>query len=213
MPSEPNDQQAVIDLLSQGRAYGRPDSTVERFETHAALVFLIDGLAYKMKRAARYSFLDFSTLEKRREVIEAELRLNRRTAPQLYRRVLPVTRSDDGDLRLDGAGQPVEWLLEMARFDQSALLDNVAAQHGLDHALIEQLAEEIVAFHRGAEVRADRGGGAAMEAVIEGNAGDLRSLAGEVLPAEEVETLNARTFAEIERLRALLEERRRAGRP
>lgn len=210
--SEPGDQQAVVDFLGRGDTYGRPGDKVERLETHAAFVFLIDRRAYKMKRSARYSFLDFSTLEKRREVIEAELRLNRRTAPQLYRRTLPVTRSDDGELALDGPGQPVEWLLEMRRFDESALLDNVAGQHGLDDALIEQLAEEIVVFHRGAEVRPDHGGAAGMGAVIAGNAEDLRSLAGKELPAGEIETLNERTFAELERRRALLEERRGAER-
>jgi uncharacterized protein len=165
-----------------------------------------------MKRAVRYSFLDFSTLEKRRHVIEAELRLNRRTAPQLYRRVLPVIGDENGQLVLEGSGRPVEWLLEMTRFDQSALLDNVAARHGLDDALLEQLAEELVSFHHATDVRTDHGGVAGIRAVIEGSAEDLGSLDEEILPKDAVVAVNERAFAELETHRALLEERRRTGR-
>ena len=49
-------------------------------------IFLVGERAYKMKRPVRYSFLDFSTRARRRRALEAELRLNRRTAPMLYRR-------------------------------------------------------------------------------------------------------------------------------
>lgn len=210
--TQSNEQQPTVDFLSRGEAYGLPGQRVERLETHAAFVFLIADRAYKMKRAVRYSFLDFSSLAKRRQVIEAELSLNRRTAPELYRRVLPVTRDERGQLALDGSDPPIEWLLEMTRFDQSALLDNVAARHGLDDALLERLAEEIVAFHRAAEVRKDHGGAAGIRMVIEGNAQDLGSLAGEVLPEDAVAALNERTFAELEAHQALLEDGRRAGR-
>jgi uncharacterized protein len=207
-----DEQHATLDFLSRGEAYGLPGETVERLKTHAAFVFLVGDRAYKVKRAVRYSFLDFSSLEKRRQVIETELKLNRLTAPELYRRVLPVTREDGGRLALEGSGPPVEWLLEMKRFDQSALLDNVAARGGLEDVLLERLADELVAFHRAADVRKDRGGLAGIRAVVEGNAQDLGSLAGELLPEDRVTALNDRTLAELERHRALLEERRRGGR-
>jgi uncharacterized protein len=207
-----DEQQAALSFLSHGQAYGLPGRAVERLETHAAFVFLVEDRAYKVKRAVRYSFLDFSSLEKRRQVIETELKLNRRTAPELYRRVLPVTREDGGRLALEGSGPPIEWLLEMQRFDQSGLLDNLAARGGLEDALLERLADEIVAFHRAADVRRDRGGAAGIRAVVEGNAQDLGSLAGEILPEDGVAALNARTFKELDRHHALLEERRRGGR-
>ena len=110
----------MIAYLCDGRSYGLPGAEVERITTHAAHVFLVGGRAYKMKRAVRYSFLDFTTLDRRRRALEAELALNRRTAPMLYRRLVPVTRADGDRLALAGPGKPVEWLLEMARFDQEA---------------------------------------------------------------------------------------------
>ena len=65
---------------------------IERIDTHAAIVLLAGDRAFKLKRPVRYSFLDFTTLERREAALRHELELNRRTAPELYLRVLPVTR-------------------------------------------------------------------------------------------------------------------------
>jgi uncharacterized protein len=72
-------------------------------------VFLAGPRAYKLKRAVRFD-LDFSTSERRRALCEAEVRLNRRTAPALYRGVVAVTRQEDGSFVLAGNGRPVDWL-------------------------------------------------------------------------------------------------------
>ena len=103
-PSDPQD--ALVAFLSDGRSYCLPGAEVERITTHAAHVFLVGGRAYKMKRAVRYSFLDFTMLDRRRRVLEAELELNWRTAPMLYRRLVPVTRADGDRLALAGSGKP-----------------------------------------------------------------------------------------------------------
>ena len=78
-----DDQSETIAFLagSQGLGTGGP---VERIDTHAAIVFLTETRAYKLKRAVRYPYLDFSSTVKRKAVCEAELALNRRTAPDLY---------------------------------------------------------------------------------------------------------------------------------
>lgn len=185
---------------------------VHRIDTHAAILFLAGDRALKMKRAVRYSFLDFSTPELRRRALVRELELNRRTAPELYLRVLPVVRRRDGSLALGGDGEPVEHLLEMRRFPDDARLDRVAAAGGLSAELVEALAREIVRFHRQAELRLDAGGAEGMRQVICGNAGDLQSLVPDVFAAEAVGELIERTDAALLRLREPLEARRRAGR-
>ena len=66
-PAAPSDpQEHLLAFLSDGRSYGLPSAEVERITTHAAHVFLVGKNAYKMKRAVRYSFLDFTTLDRRR---------------------------------------------------------------------------------------------------------------------------------------------------
>src|SRR5207245_11195363 len=105
---------------------------VKRIDTHAASVFLAGELAFKVKRAVRFPFLDFSTLAKRKSACEAELRINRSFAPDIYRRVVAITREADGALKLDGAGAAVEWAVEMHRFDENATLDPLAAAGKID---------------------------------------------------------------------------------
>ncbi len=185
---------------------------VERIDTHAAILLLAGDRAYKMKRKVRYSFLDFSTLEQRRRALEAELALNRRTAPELYLRLLPVVRRADGSLVLDGEGEVVEWLLEMRRFPQEARLDRVAARGELTADLLDALAEEIVAFHRAAAVRADKGGIEAMREIVDGNAADLASLVPDILDADAVARVTADSEAALAAAGTFLEKRREIGR-
>jgi hypothetical protein len=210
-PSNPQED-ALLAFLSDGCSYGLPDAEVERITTHAAHVFLVGERAYKMKRPVRYSFLDFTTRAQRRRALEAELELNRRTAPMLYRRLVPVTRADGDRLALGGSGDPIEWLLEMARFDQEARLDRIAARGELTPALVDDLAAAIAAFHEQAAARPEFGGHAGMHEVIEGNAEDFATLPDTIFAAERSRRLTARCREELARRRDLLEERRRSGR-
>src|SRR5260370_29226291 len=99
-------QEAVFALLADTATHG--GAAVERIDTHAASVFLAGDRAFKVKRAVRFPFLDYSTLEKRKRACEAELEVNRAFAPDIYLRVVPITRAADGRLALDGDGPPVE---------------------------------------------------------------------------------------------------------
>ena len=96
------DQSEVVAFLQSPAAHG--GAPVERVDTHASVVFLSGDRALKLKRAVRYDYLDFSTAEKRKAMCEAELRVNRRTAPAIYRAVIPVTRVPDGGWRSAAAG-------------------------------------------------------------------------------------------------------------
>ncbi len=200
-------QAAVLRFLAEG-GLGEP---VQRIDTHGAHVFLGRERAWKLKRAVRFSFMDLSTLEKREATIRAELELNRHTAPELYETVLPVTRAEDGTLALGGAGELVEWLLRMRRFPADAQLDQVAGRGELAPAIVDRLAAAVAEFHDRAQARPDRGGVRAMWAVVEGNAADLVSLAPSVFDTAVVARLNATTSAELERVAALLEQRRAAS--
>ena len=78
------DQSEVIEFLGAPPSYGAGINRVERIETHCSIVFLAGERAYKLKRAVKYPYLDFSTAELRKAACETELALNRRTAPELY---------------------------------------------------------------------------------------------------------------------------------
>ena len=82
---------------------------MHRIDTHAASVFLAGDRALKIKRAVRFPYLDYSTLAKRKTACEDELTISRPFAPQIYRRVVPITESADGLLAINGDGTPVEY--------------------------------------------------------------------------------------------------------
>lgn len=122
---------------------------VDRVSTHGAHVFMAGDRAYKLKRAVNLGFLDFTLPAQRRAMLDAEMKLNRDGAPQLYLDVRAVARGADGRLTF-GAGEPIDWVLVMRRFDQDALLDRVAARGALTEAMIDSLAVTIARMHAAA---------------------------------------------------------------
>ena len=103
-------QQPAVDFLGDPKSHG--GAKVERIVTHAARVFLAGPRVFKIKRAVRYPFLDYSTLAKRKAACEAEIEVNRPFAPTIYRGVVAITREADGNLAIGGGGEAVEWAVE-----------------------------------------------------------------------------------------------------
>lgn len=130
-------------------ALGKPDvaEDIELIETHISFILLAGEYAYKIKKAIELGFVDFRSLQSRRFYCNEELRLNRRTAPDLYLRVAPVSGSAEHPL-MDGGGNPIEYALVMRRFAQEARLDCLLADRRLSAAMIDELASRIVDFHR-----------------------------------------------------------------
>ncbi|MBT3307145.1 MAG: AAA family ATPase [Alphaproteobacteria bacterium] len=142
---------------------------VECVETHVSKVFIGPDRVFKLKRAVVFPYLDFSTPEKRREACEAEIRINKRTAPTIYQGVVAITRQDDGTLALGGEGETVDWVVDMRRFDQDTLFDRMARAGTLTRAMVEDLADRIADFHGKAEVNMEAGGSAGIGMIIKNN--------------------------------------------
>lgn len=204
-------QQAVIDFLSRPEAYGVAGE-VERLETHTAHVFLAGDRAYKLKKAVHFPYMDFSTVEKRRSFCEEELRLNRRTAPELYLEVRAVRRMPDETLILgQEEGEALDWLVVMRRFDQKALFDAMAERGALTEPLMDGLADAVADLHEAAEPAPDRGGAPAFRGYVEGNAVELERAIGTVFEAGRVERVNEGCRATLKQVAGVLDARRAAG--
>jgi aminoglycoside phosphotransferase family enzyme/predicted kinase len=188
--------------------------SVERFDTHGAMVFLAGTRAYKVKRAVKFSYMDFSTLAKRQEACEREIALNRRTAPKLYLNTLAITRGRDGGLALGGTGDIVEWAVVMRRFEQSDLLDRIAQEGRLTGSLLGEVAEAIARFHDAAEplsAETETGGGSeGLRWAMEDSLDELAERP-ELFPPNEVETLAEATRARLAATAALLDRRLAQG--
>ncbi len=138
--------ETMVAALRDPRRYPHPVERVTLLETHISRVLLTGRYAYKLKKPVALGFLDFSTLEARRIACEEELRLNRRTAPDLYLEVVPVTGTPT-EPWLDGDGPAIDYAVKMREFPQDALLEGVAVRGELDPALMDDLAAEVAAFH------------------------------------------------------------------
>ena len=183
---------------------------VKRIDTHAASVFLAGARAFKIKRAVRFSFLDFSTLAQRKEACDAEIAVNRAFAPEIYRRVVAITRAPDGALALGGSGEPVEWAVEMRRFDEARTLDNLADQGRIDGALADRLGRMVAAAHAKAEPVAPQPWIEAMGAYIAEHVGEFGKWP-DLFPPVEVAALGRASEAVYARIRPLMIERGRRG--
>ncbi len=205
----PDDQSAVIDFLSRSSSYG-VYGPVERIDTHCSIVFLIGDRAYKLKRAIRYASLDYTTLALRRAACEAELVLNRRTAPELYLGVHAINRDASGKLRFDGPSPALDYVVVMQRFAQSELFDRMAEAGRLTPTLMRQLGEAVARLHLSAEVTPAFGGSAAIRQVIDDNNRELAKVAAE-LDGAAVGLLSSRARIALEYLAPLLDQRRAEG--
>jgi len=141
-----NDQRAVLSFMDERVRRG----VAKRVDTHISAVFLEPDRVLKIKRAVRLPFLDYSSLGQRKQACQDELVVNRRYAPQIYRRVVPITRGADGP-EIDGDGPAIEWAVEMARFDESQTLDHLAARGDVKPEIGEALADVLRSSHQQAE--------------------------------------------------------------
>jgi aminoglycoside phosphotransferase family enzyme/predicted kinase len=205
------DQQAVIAFLGDPSSYGPAIERVDIIETHISLVFLAGDRAYKLKRAVKYPYLDFSSPEHRRRACEAELALNRRTAPALYLEVRALTRMPDGNIGFAGAGPAIDWIAVMRRFEQSSLFDALAQTGKLSVPLMYELAGHIADFHAMAERRYDFGGGAALAAIAETNYRCLIEAQHAGFAREPIEEIRHNSLQRLAAVGGLLDRRRAEG--
>lgn len=205
------DQAEAVAFLSRPETYGPGVAPVRRIETHISHVFLAGDRAFKLKKAVRYPYLDFSTLEKRRIACAAEVVVNRRTAPGLYKGAVALVRRPDGRLAIDEPGVPVDWLVAMARFDEDTLFDRLARRGRLDSRLIGELATVVARFHREAEIHRAMDSVEGLRATIDGNAASMAGPAGDVFSAAERDRLRDLSHVRLAALRPLLDRRREQG--
>ena len=206
-----DNQHDVIDFLRTPSSYGAAVERVDVIETHASLVFLAGDRAYKLKRAVKYPYLDFSSAERRRVACDAELTLNRRTAPTLYLEVRALARMSDGRVGFATEGLAIDWLVVMRRFEQTLLFDALAKTGQLSAPLMNELASHIADFHVIAERRLDYGGAAALTGVVETNHRCLTEALKAGFDSERIDGIREKSLQQLAGVGALLDRRRAAG--
>ncbi len=132
--------------LLEASAYSHPVDAIDVKETHISWIVLTGHYAYKIKKPVQFEFLDASQLERRRELCEEELRLNRRLAPSLYLEVAPITQ--DGDrLKMGGTGHAIEYAVRMQQFREEDELISLLRRDAVSSRDMHELANAIAQFH------------------------------------------------------------------
>jgi aminoglycoside phosphotransferase family enzyme len=210
----PNSSQGdVVSFLSEPANYGPDVQSVERHETHGAIVFLAGKRAYKLKRAVKFPYMDYSSVERRREMCAQELAVNRRMAPELYLEVRPIVR-DGASLRFGRNNEhqrAIDWVVIMRRFDQSALLESMRRSGHLPIGLMRLVAEALARVHGDADIRRDFGGESAIREVIENSVALLKTRVGRPFRQEIVERFESAAPRTLARVAQALENRRVEG--
>jgi aminoglycoside phosphotransferase family enzyme/predicted kinase len=217
---EPPDQAATIRFLSRPSAYPHHHGAVRRIDTHGAVVFLVGARVYKLKRAVRLPYMDFSTPAKRFAVCRAEIALNRRTAPELYLGLAAVLERDSG-LVLGRVREPPvpaserqrarDWVVVMKRFPADALYDRIATRGRLDAEEAEAIAEVVARFHAACPPVRAPSRSRSLRWVVDGNTAALAARAPGLFAPSDVRTLARLSDASLARVSRLLAERRRQG--
>jgi len=132
--------------LKNPACYPHPVDQVRLLETHISWVLLTGFYAYKIKKPVKFSFVDFSTLEKRRWFCEEEVRLNRRLAPEVYLGMVSITGSPSNP-HIDGQGAPFEFAVKMKQFSSEQEIDAIFASGEMAGACVSQLAARLAKFH------------------------------------------------------------------
>lgn len=179
----------------------RPD--VKRIDTHANVIFLVGGKAYKVKRDVKFPFLDYSTLALREEACKAEITFNKPNAPQVYLQALAITECADGTLSFGGDGPPIDWAVQMNRFERRNELDVQADKAPFGDALCEDLADMMLAAHNEAPVRDGDGFFEELASYVEQNDAAFHEHP-DLFPAEDVRHLTETSRTVLSSLRDLI---------
>jgi aminoglycoside phosphotransferase family enzyme len=131
-----------------------PDSCQDTrfYETHISWVALTDHYAFKIKRPVKYSFLNFSTPEKREHYCQQELVLNRRLAPDMYLGLLPITASMVTDQGNKEGREVIDYAVQMKRMDNELEMDRLLKHNKVTEPALEKLAGKIAGFHQTARI-------------------------------------------------------------
>jgi uncharacterized protein len=139
-----------IQHLLKSSSYPHAADEIRLIQTHISFVVIAGDYVYKWKKPVDFGFLNFSTLEKRKFFCERELVLNRRLCPDLYLDMATINVAD-GQYRLGGAGDVVEYGIRMVRMPEDRMMTTIIQTGGLTKEHLNAIIATLVPFYQAAE--------------------------------------------------------------
>ena len=181
-------------------------------ETHISYIFLTKNYAYKIKKDAKFSFLDYSTLEKREFYCKEEFRINKLLCPDMYLKVSPLVKLGK-NLVLSNEGLPLEYTVVMKRIPEEYIMKNLIGNNEIREDTIEEIASKILAFHNNARVDLEGKYGAidTFKKNIMDNFKDLEPFVGDLFSNNEFNSLIGKNLDFMSNNRDLFQRRVKEG--
>ena len=212
-PRAPLSGPALAAALSRTQAYGDGSLPVETRETHISWVFLVGDRAYKLKKPVRLPFVDYGTVDRRHDMCQEEIRLNRRLAPRVYIGVKAVI-AVPGGVALAAVHHPdaLDYVVEMRRFDEARTLGARVSHGGVPYPALVAVGRRLAEFHAAVPDRDGAYATTALEHALAENTETLLELAPDREFARQIVELTRFTNAFVTVRRGELEARAAAGR-
>jgi aminoglycoside phosphotransferase family enzyme len=140
----------AFEALLEPQAFPHKPERIELIQTQMSFIFLTGEYVYKVKKPVNLGYLNYTTLEKRQFFCRQELELNRRLCADAYLAVVPIVR-EDGELRVEGQGEAVEYAVKMRQLPQDRMMDVLLPRGQVTLDMIARVAERLVGFHQEAE--------------------------------------------------------------
>ncbi|HWM25266.1 MAG TPA: AAA family ATPase [Chthoniobacterales bacterium] len=207
-------QDELLTFLRSPASYSEKPEAVEIRQTHISIVAMTPSFVFKIKKPLDLGFLDFSTLEKRREACEAEVRLNQRLCRDVYLGVVPISRKD-GALHFGEEGEAIDYAVKMRRLPEEGFLEQRLTRNGVTSADLDRVADKLSGFYRSQQSSteiAEWGRGAKLRISTDENFSQTEPFVGTLLSRAAFEAI--RYFADLfyDRHADLFDRRRKDGR-
>lgn len=134
-------QESVIDRLAAS-------GPMRLIQTHISWVLLDGRYAYKIKKPVTFDFVDYGTLEKRKEFCRREIEINSRLSPSIYDKVVSIRRKK-GTIGFGLAGgDVVEFAVRMKEMPQETRMDHMLEENTVRAEHLCHIAEKLADFHQ-----------------------------------------------------------------
>ena len=178
-------QEKVIDRLQK-------KYDMQTLQTHISWVMLDGQHAFKIKKPVRFSFVDYSSLRKRKRFCEKENEINGLLSPELYLGVVPAKKKD-ASVMFNGKGKSVEYAVKMVQLSQSERMDNLIRAGKARQSHIKKIARLLAGFHAKAKEAKKK-------------YGSTKSIRDNFSPAFEIQSTFEKYFQYGEKLETIKEE-------
>jgi len=124
-------------------------------ETYISWLFFTGDYAYKIKRPVKFSYLDFSSLPKRKYFLEEELRLNRRISRDIYLDVVPIIKRgsrikilESSIFSLPPKAKIIDYALKMREIPEKYYMPVLIKKGKIRKYQIDKIAKIVADFHK-----------------------------------------------------------------